>query len=151
MKKLAFITILFLSSYGCTTENIYGSGDCFIPEIGVNETINTALPQYFHLQTMGGFVNLDGGNRGIFLVHNYDGLYYALERTCPYESDNDCSVIHLDSTSLQLKCGTYADTGFVTCCESRYLLDGILIQGPSICNLKRYRVNSSGSTLFINN
>ena len=151
MKKLTFIIVLFLSSYGCSTENIYGSGDCFIPEVAVNETINTALPQYYHLQTIGNYSFLPGGNNGIFLVHNFDGMFYALERTCPYQSDNECSVIQIDSTSLQLKCGAYADTGFVKCCDSRYLLDGLLIQGPSICNLKRYRVNASGSTLFINN
>jgi len=152
MKRLALLLAIFsVAFFGCSPDNIYQNGDCFIPEVVVNETINTSLPQYFHLQNMGEFIYLEGGNRGIFLVHNYDDAYYAIERTCTYNSDLACSKIFVDSTSLQLKCGEEKDTGFVECCESRFMFDSRLLQGPARCNLKTYRINASGTTLFINN
>lgn len=149
---LRYIAILLLifSGNSCKDEPLY-SGECFIPDIAVNEVVNISLPEYFVLQDIGGFVQLDGGNRGIFVVHNYDDIFYALERTCPYESDKDCSVIHVDSLNLRLRCGTYADTGFVECCASKYQFSGLVTEGPSRCNLKPYRINKEGNLLYINN
>lgn len=147
--------ILFLSAFGfiylgCNSDPIY-EGECYVPEIPVNITINMSLPEYFLLQNAGEYRYVDGGNRGIFLVHNYDDVYYAIERTCVYQSDNECAKIFVDSTTLQLKCGTEVDTGFVECCSSRYLFDSRVVNGPARCNLKTYRLNLSGNTLYINN
>ncbi|MBR9859947.1 hypothetical protein GYB22_04215 [bacterium] len=151
MKKL--ILILLFSGFfasSCDTDNPY-TGECFIPEVSVNAVVNLSLPEYFKLQNIGEFVFLEGGNRGIFLIHNYDDRYYALERTCPYQSDEECAKIQVDSTSLFLKCGTLADTGFVECCASKYQFDGTVFEGPSRCNLKFYQISTQGSNLYISN
>ena len=152
MRKGSFIAVLVLFSvfWGCKTTDPY-TGDCFIPEVPVNFTINMDLPEYYHMQSLGEYMLLDGGNRGIFLVHNYDDLYYAIERTCTYQSEQECSTIHLDELTLQLQCGTPSDTGFVECCSSRFMLDSRRVEGPARCDLKLYRVNQSGNTLYINN
>lgn len=141
---------LFLILGSCKSDNPY-TGDCFIPDVPVNFTINMDLPEYYHMQSLGEYMLLDGGNRGIFLIHNYDGYFYAIERTCTYESERECSTLHLDQPTLQLKCGTPVDTGFVECCSSRFLLDSRVVQGPARCDLKLYRVNRTGNTLYINN
>ena len=109
------------------------------------------LPEYFILQNLGEHIYLDAGNRGILLVHFYDDLYYAVERTCPYESDQSCAQVAVDSLNLQLRCGSHTDTGFVECCGSVYQLNGLLLEGPSQCSLKNYQVNRQGNTLFVNN
>jgi nitrite reductase/ring-hydroxylating ferredoxin subunit len=152
MRIVAFIAIVmgFTILQSCKPDNPY-TGDCFVPEISVNQTINMDLPQYFNLQNLGEYIFLDGGNKGIFLVHNYDDIYYAVERTCTYQSDLECSTIHVDSLNLQLKCGEPSDTGFVQCCTSKYLFDSRVVEGPSRCNLKTYRINRSGNVLYINN
>ena len=134
----------------CDKNNPY-LGECYIPEIAVNQVINLSLPEYFKLRNIGEFVYLTGGNRGIFLIHNYDDVFYALERTCPYQSDVECAKVSLDSTTLQLKCGSYVDTGFVECCTSKYTLDGRVTEGPSKCNLRFYQISIQGDNLFINN
>jgi nitrite reductase/ring-hydroxylating ferredoxin subunit len=153
MKKLWLVIILLgstLSYIGCDSDPIY-SGECYVPEVAVNVTLNMSLPEYFLLQNTGEYRYVEGGNRGIFVVHNYDDVYYAIERTCTYKSDNECAKIFVDSTTLQLKCGTEVDTGFVECCNSRFLFDSRVVNGPARCNLKTYRINLSGTTLYINN
>ncbi|NNJ56240.1 MAG: hypothetical protein HKP14_08915 [Bacteroidia bacterium] len=152
MKKYLMSSIIVFSVYmsSCKSEDPY-STNCFVPDVAVNQTLNLSLPEYFRLQSLGEYIFLTGGNKGIFLVHNYDDAYYAIERTCTYQSDQECSKIWVDSTNLQLRCGTESDTGFVECCTSKYLFDSRVIEGPSRCNLKTYRVNASGNTLFINN
>ena len=124
---------------------------CFIPDIGVNITVNMDLPEYYNLRNLGNFHAFDAGYKGIYLIHNYDDIYYAIERTCTYESDNECSQIVLDDQILQLKCGQVVDTGFVQCCSSTYSFNSAFLTGPTICNLKTYRVSRSGNTLYIGN
>ena len=142
--------LLMALSPSCKDDSLY-TGECFVPDVAVNEVINMTLPEYFILQDLGGFILLDGGHRGIFVVHDFNDQYYALERTCPYQSDKECSVIHVDSLNYRLRCGTYVDTGFVECCSSKYQYSGFVTEGPSRCNLKPYRVNIEGNTLYINN
>lgn len=152
MKKIVLIimSLSLIINQSCD-DNPNINANCFVPDVAVNATINMNLPQYFHLQNIGEHLLLQGGNRGIYVVHNYDDGYYAVERTCVYQSDNTCSTIHMDSLNLQLRCGQYADTGFVKCCESLYQLDGRLVNGPAVCNLKNYRVSVQNNVLLIAN
>lgn len=150
-RYLLFFGLTFALGSSCKDNNPY-TGECFIPDAIVNEVINMDLPSYFVLQNLGEHITLESaGNRGVFLVHYFDDAFYALERTCPYQSDNDCSYVTVDSTNLRLRCGQYQDTGFVACCGSEYQWDGFLLEGPSRCGLKAYRVSRQGNTLFINN
>ena len=150
-RRLFYIVCaLIVGTSSCKDDGIY-NGDCFIPEVAVNEVVNMSLPSYFHLQSLGGHVMLDAGNKGIFLVHNYDDQFYAVERTCTYQSDQSCSEIHVDSFNLRLRCGTYADTGFVECCASKFQFSGLLTEGPARCNLKPYRVAVDGNNIYVTN
>ena len=152
IKKLLIITILCsgVGLHSCDTSDPY-IGECFIPDRAVNQVVNMSLPEYFKLRNIGEFVYLTGGNRGVFLIHNYDDVFYALERTCPFQSDDECARVELDSSVLRLRCGETVDTGFVECCSSKYTLDGRVLEGPSKCNLKFYQVSQQGDNLFINN
>lgn len=152
MKKIGLIIccIGLLFSESCKDDNQL-TGDCFVPDVSVNLTVNMDLPEYFHLQTLGGSIELDAGNRGVFLIHNYDDAFYAIERTCTYQSENECAKLHVNETTLQLRCGTPADTGFVNCCNSTFLFDSRVVSGPAVCNLKTYRLSKNGNTLYISN
>ena len=150
MRKLNLILALFLAMHSCDTTPPNG-GPVFIPDVPVSITVNMELPLHFHLQNLGGYSLLDGGHRGIFLVHNFDDEFYALERTCTFQPDDSCAVIQIDTTNIQLRCGTYGPSGYETCCESLYSFDGMPLQGPSQFALKRYRVFQNGSLLTIRN
>ncbi|PCJ66000.1 MAG: hypothetical protein COA58_07940 [Bacteroidetes bacterium] len=152
MRFTAFIAIVLALTLNqsCKPDNEL-IGDCFVPSVSVNLTINMTFPEYFNLQNLGEYKAFEAGNRGIYVIHNYDDIFYAIERTCTYQSDNECSKIYLDNDILQLRCGTPADTGFVKCCESTYAFSSGYLTGPTRCNLKTYRISRSGNTLYVSN
>lgn len=153
MKKipLAIALSLLVFNQSCKPDDPF-VGDCFIQDAAVNITINTDLPEYFNLRNLGEFVSFDNqGHRGVYVIHNYDDLYYAIERTCSYQSETDCARVTLDNDILQLRCGTFQDTTFTPCCGSAYDFNSGFISGPTRCNLKTYRVSQSGNSLFISN
>lgn len=152
MRKLTFILLAFLVVSSCNNDNNNaGNGQVLIPDVPVSITVNIDLPSHYHLQNLGGFSLLEGGNRGIFLVHNYDDEFYAIERTCTFNPDLDCAHIQVDTTNIQLRCGIYENDTFSQCCQSRYSFDGFVFQGPSRFPLKRYSVIRNGSLITIRN
>ena len=150
-KRAIFILSLglLLIHSSCGDDNT--NQQSFIPDVPVSITINTDLPSYYHLKNLGGFEYLDGGYRGVLLIHNFDDLYYAIERTCSFESDKECAHIFVDSMNFQLMCGQYVDTGFVECCASKFTFDGNVLEPPAQLPLKLYRVTPNGGLLTISN
>ncbi|MGB0849723.1 MAG: hypothetical protein ACPGTP_00630 [Bacteroidia bacterium] len=151
MKYLAVILLSLPFVIGSCKPDEGINGDCYVPNVAVNLTVNMDLPDYYNLRNLGEYKEFDAGHRGIYLIHNYDDFFYAIERTCTYQSENECAQIYLDDDILQLKCGTQADTGFVKCCSSTYAFNSAFLTGPTLCNLRTYRVNRSGNTLYISN
>jgi hypothetical protein len=150
MNKLIPLLVLVILSSSCD-DNTPNNGQVIIPDVPVSITVNMDLPLHYHLQNLGGYTLLDGGNRGIFLVHNFDDEYYAIERTCTLNPDLDCSIIQIDTSNIQLRCGTYDNDTFTHCCQSLYSFDGFVLQGPSQFALKRYNVFKNGSLLTVRN
>ena len=151
MKKAKYIVLLAFAAFSsCNPDNGIDS-DCFIPDVNVNLTINMDLPEYFRLQNLGEYIAFDAGIKGVYVIHNYDDYFYALERTCPYQSDNECARVEIDDEVLQIRCGTTVDTGFEQCCASTYAFSSGFLTGPTRCNLKTYRVSRSGNTIYVSN
>lgn len=153
MNKVIYsaIFMLVVVCQSCKSDDPF-TGDCFIQDAAVNITINMDLPEYYNLRNLGEFVLFDNqGHRGVYVIHNYDELYYAIERTCSYQSETDCARVSLDNTLLQLRCGTFQADTFKSCCGSVYDFNSTFIGGPTRCNLKTYRVSKNGNSLFISN
>lgn len=122
-----------------------------IPDAPVNLTINMDLPLYYHLYTMGSFSYHAGGHKGVLLVHNFDDEFYAFERTCTHNPDLTCSKVEVDSLLLNIRCGSYVNGKFESCCDSKFFFNGQLEQGPAQLPLKQFPVIRNGSVLSINN
>jgi hypothetical protein len=150
MRKLVIILLMGLFVSGCN-DDTPNNGQIFIPNVPVSITVNMDLPSHFHLQNLGGFSLLEGGHRGIFLVHNFDDEFYAIERTCTFDPDLDCGHIQVDTSNIQLRCGIYENDTFKQCCQSLYGFDGFVLQGPSRFPLKRYNVFRNGSLITVRN
>lgn len=150
MRNVIVILFFALVASSCN-DNTPTNGQVFIPDVPVSITVNMELPSHYHLQNLGGYSLLDGGHRGIFLVHNFDDEYYALERTCTFNPDATCAHIQIDTANIQLRCGQYENDTFSECCQSLYSFDGFVLQGPSRFALKRYSVFRNGSLLTIRN
>lgn len=150
--KLFSLTIwVLLFLFSCKKDNVpFDNSE--IPNVPVNITVNTSLPLYADLQIPGRWMYLNGGVRGIILVHWYDGTFYALERNCPYRAMDSCSTVTVEDNNVFARCGSMADTTYIPCCNSRFQLEtGLVNRGPATFSLRNYRVSVSGSLIFINN
>jgi nitrite reductase/ring-hydroxylating ferredoxin subunit len=131
--------LILLSLVACTRD----LSDDPIPNIPFADVvINLGLPDYFSLQTDGGFKELNtGGVRGIILYRVNSSTYFAYERNCSYRPNEACATVNVHNSGL-----------FMTdpCCNSSFnFSDGNPSGGPAWRQLQRYRTQLSGSTLTI--
>lgn len=113
-----------------------------IPLVSVDETINLTNQQYLPLQTVGGYVYIPGGLRGIILYRESQRHYLAIERNCSYQPTDDCATVEVE------------DSGFFLvdpCCESTFDLRGNPTGGPAIEPLRLYHTELDGNFLIISN
>lgn len=123
----------------------------YIPSGPVSLVLNTDLPEYYNLKSVGNYIYQPGGNRGVIVIHNFDDTYVAIERTCSYEPDKTCSKIYVDSTNLTLRCGLFNLNKWEPCCVSRFLYNGQVSQGPAQYPLRNYSVAVNGSVITVRN
>lgn len=147
-KYFYFVLFLFPLIWSCGDDP---GGENPVPAAPVNLTINTDLPSYFHLKNLGSYVYENGGNRGVLIMHGFDDQFYAFDRLCTHLPDLGCSIIHVDSMNLNLRCGTFSDTTWIPCCDSKYQYDGNVVRGPAKFPLRQYPVTFSGATIFVRN
>lgn len=143
-----FLTFSFLI-VGCNdsqqvTENI--------PRGLINAYIDLNLASYQHLNNVGTHAYIEGGVKGVLIIHDYDDQWYAFERTCAYNPTKNCSQIWVDSINIQLMCGQYSNPStFNECCESKYTYSGFPIKGPSQGRLAQYYISRTGNVLQVYN
>lgn len=143
-KTIAIILFapFFLST--CNDNTTYTN----IPDVYINYELNLNLPQFSSLIHPGNFVYIENeGYRGVIVYHNYDNNYIALERTCTYEPEKECSMLYVDDSGLFIRCGEKDGD----CCDSKFEMDGNVFSGPAIYPLKRYGVTAHGDFLTITN
>lgn len=114
---------------------------CFTPDVPVQISINMDLPLYQDLKIPGQWIYLEGGNNGVFLVHNYDDNFIALDRIIVNAADS-CNRAIADSASP-----------FLFNCNKTIKYDyyGGILDGDTRCPLKAYPVYVNGNFLTIRN
>lgn len=138
MKKIAFVIFILGLISACSKDN-----ESIVPYVPVNITIDLDNPAYNQLNSIGGSLYLEGGNRGIIVYRKTQLEYVALERTCTYQFNDTCAYVSFDSTISSVGC---------KCCGSRFqLLDGAPIKGPANTSLKLYQTNLVDRYLYIYN
>ena len=140
------VLILFLFTQ-CGGKN----KDDEIPVVPVNIYIDLNINTSAPLNTLGGFIYVTGGNKGIILLHNYDDNYLAIERTCSYHPYDSCNLITMDNSGISLKCGSYSGTTFNACCGSAFTIEGYVSKSPATRPLRTYTVSKSSNIVHIYN
>lgn len=94
------------------------------------------------LRQDGGYAYIPGGYKGLLVVRQNAGQYYAFERACPYDPTASCSEIKVDASNL-----------FIVddCCGSQFNLQGEVTGGPAVYGLRQYQTALMGSVLYIKN
>jgi nitrite reductase/ring-hydroxylating ferredoxin subunit len=134
--------LVCLVSFQCKKENI--NEQLGIPYVNVSQYVFLNDPNFIGLNAVGGFAFLNGGSKGIVIYHRAFDEYVAFDRHCTWQTFNNCTVSPDSSTLVIMNCG---------CCTSKYsLIDGSVINGPSINPLLQYNAQiSSPGTLHIYN
>ena len=115
-----------------------------VPEVYVDFHIYLNQPDFNALNSVGGWVYVSGGSRGI-LVYRLDlSTCVALDRNCTYNSTAANAIVTVDSTGLYAR-----DTS----CGSRFvLIDGSVSQGPATIGLRQYKADFDGfQTVHVHN
>jgi nitrite reductase/ring-hydroxylating ferredoxin subunit len=114
-----------------------------IPNVLVDITVNINNPSYMTLTVVGGWMYFSGGSRGIVAFRKSTDAFNCFDRHCPYEPEDPCGVLSVQSDNVTMKCA---------CCASVFSLwDGSLQSGPAIQPLKLYNSTFDGTTLHIYN
>lgn len=115
-----------------------------IPEVAVNFNLDISSTMYIELNSIGGWVYLTGGYKGIIVYRVAVDQFVAYDRACPFDPFEEFARITMDDTGI-----TCSDT---TSCDSQFgILDGSVIHGPATIPLKRYYTYYDGNILTINN
>jgi len=134
MKIIALFCLLFFS---CQKEEDY------IPNVVVDIDLNLTLPAFSDLQTVGNYVFITGGVKGIIVYRQGFDSYKTYDRNCSFEPSLSCARIDSVNSSIAI----------CKCCNSMFFLEqnGETIDGPALLPLKQYPNNLSGDFLYIYN
>ena len=134
-KLLLILTVLFAS---CGSDPIV----TYIPYVYVEEEVNLNDFESLALANVGGFIYIEGGVKGIVVLHSTVSEYLAFERNCTFQPQDECAVISMHSSALYFE---------DTCCNSSFNLSGWPTGGPAELQLKQYSVFQDGERLLIRN
>lgn len=116
-----------------------------IPNVPVDQTIFIFDPEYAALQGVGGYAELPGGSRGIIVFRVSIDRFNAYEMHCPYESSGSCGRVTPDENGLML---VDRDCDGDGCGSAFNIIDGSVVNGPSVYPLVQYKVILSGQGLL---
>jgi len=114
-----------------------------IPDVYVNFYLNISSTLYIELASVGGWVNLTGGYKGIVVYRSSTDEFMAFERACPYDWEVDSAYVSVEPSGLVLKCKS---------CGSEFLIiDGSIVNGPATVSLKQYYTEYDGQNVHVYN
>lgn len=143
MKKIFLPIIAALLFVGCSKSDDANSNCKFLLNVGVSTSINLNLPQYSQLQFISNSVYVANvGNGGVIVINTGTG-FMAWDAADPNHTPSSCSILNISGGEGVCGCNdanTYS------------LFTGQPLGNPDLrCGLKNYRVEQSGSSLFISN
>lgn len=119
-----------------------------IPNVPIDITISTFVPQFISLQAVGGWAYLNGGSRGLILYRASIDQVNCYERHCPYDTENPCGKVSVDSNGLFL----VDNDCYGEACGSRFsLINGSVVDGVAIYPLKQYNTSFDGALIRVFN
>lgn len=134
-KRLLIVFILFFTACG-KDRNV-------IPNVLVDITVNINNPGYINLTVTGGNMYFSGGSRGIICFRKSTDEFIAFDRHCPYEPEESCGILSVQSDNVTMRCA---------CCASTFsLFDGSLQSGPAFQPVRIYKTEFDGTILRIYN
>jgi nitrite reductase/ring-hydroxylating ferredoxin subunit len=137
-KIIGFTAVIMLCFFACKKDN-----NTSVPNVGVDINIYTNDPSFNNITTIGGWVYITGGARGILVYRKSSSEFMAYDRNCTYQSGDPCATVFVDASDI---------VAVDTCCHSKFhMYDGSVLQGPAVLPLKTYNTTFDGTVLHIYN
>ena len=141
LRTISILGLVFIGIYSCRKNN-----QTNIPYVPVNESLVLAEPSNFPLTSVGGWVYLQSGYRGIIVYRkafNGDSEdFIAFDRACPRHFDQDCGRLKVETNDLYLAC---------TCDCKRWLLINGFPEQDDAGFLQQYQTTFGSGILLIRN
>ena len=131
------VAIMILFQFGCQKNDLQGHLDFYIDLSNGSVTSTdgsnqTQIPDYYNLQTTGGYVYVNG----LIVFKGLDQYYYALSQYCT--SDNCNLEYQVAYDRLQCPCDL-----------SLFNTDGTVLMGPAVVQLYHYATAINGTLLHV--
>ena len=97
-------------------------------------------PDHQDLILPNSFKYIEGGLRGIVIMHRASGEYVAFERNCSFQPSSKCATITMHASQ-----SFFLDS----CCSSQFFLNGEVKEPPANQAIFQYRTFFEGSLLWI--
>lgn len=140
-KKLNFciIAVIILFFLACRDEENNN-----IPLVEVNFQRNLNEPDLLNLQSIGGWVMVSGGSRGIILYRTSSTEVKAYDRHCTFQPSSTCALVSVDANGF---------TASDQCCGSSFQLtnNGSVSSPPAVTPLKSYTTYIDNDILYVTN
>ncbi len=114
-----------------------------VSSVPVNLSFYPNDPAFFKVQTIGGWIYVDGGINGIVLYRLSNEQFLAFERSSTHLPDNAAAKVFVQKDNFTMR-----DT--VSGSEWR-LVDGIVTKGPATWALRQYGTSYDGNQLRVIN
>ena len=132
------ITVFILLSSSCKKEKIER-----IPNVPINISIWVNSVEFNALNTIGGWVYVTGGYRGLIIYRLNNDVFVSYDRACPYHPSEEGARIEVEESGL---------IAVDSLCGSRFFLsDGSVLKGPSTLPMKSYITSFDGTYVTIFN
>ena len=141
MKKSLFLIIATLLFISCNKDEGLNYNNPYLPNYRVNLQIDCNLPAYDDLNYAGNAEYISSGSAGVrgVIIFNTGSGYTAFDAACPNQALSDCSTMTISGVNAVCSCDN----------KQYSLFDGRAAgaQYP----MKPYRVNVSGSVIYVTN
>jgi nitrite reductase/ring-hydroxylating ferredoxin subunit len=138
--KRFFAVIILSFIFSCKKSNVVEK----IPVVPVNLTIYLNLPSYAALNSIGNYVKISGGYKGIIVYRRSQTDFAAFDLACPYDPTASGAILVVDSSgvaAVDYHCGSRFNLAY-----------GSVINGPSTSPMKAYTADYDGNnTVYIYN
>jgi hypothetical protein len=114
-----------------------------VPSIPVQITVYPNDPLYFKIQSIGGWMYLDGGVNGLVVYRKSTEEFVALDRTSTALPDKPAARVLVQSDNFTLKDTISGSTWRI--------FDGTVTKGPAEWALRMYGTSYNGNSLRITN
>lgn len=146
-KKIKIVSVIsvMIFAMACKKNSTTQSNtNNIVPYVPVNVTIYPGDPQYFKIQTAGGWIYYNtAGVNGIIIYRKTPTEFVTIERTSTYLPNDAAALAKVQSDNFTLK---------DTVSGSKWqIIDGAVTNGPATYALKRYQNTYDGNALKITN